>query len=63
MVLDEDRFLLRGLERRGDRELFLRGTSPFRLDVVNVDPGTTVSFRTMVDRLRNLDFSAVQTQP
>jgi len=63
MVLDEDRFLLRGLQRRGDRELFLRGTFPFRLDVVNVDPGTTVSFRTMVDRLRNLDFSAVQTQP
>jgi hypothetical protein len=63
MVLDEDRFLLRGLEHRGERELFLRGSLPFRLDVVNVDPGSTVSFRTMVDRLRNLDFSGVQTQP
>ena len=63
MVLDEDRFLLRGLEHRGDRELFLRGSLPFRLDVVNVDPGSTVSFRTMVDRLSNLDFSGVQTQP
>jgi hypothetical protein len=63
MVLEEDRFLLRGLEHRGDRELFLRGSSPLRLDVVNVDPGSTVSFRTMVDRLRNLDFSGVQTQP
>jgi hypothetical protein len=63
MVLDKDRFLLRGLEHRGDRELFLRGRFPFRLDVVNVAPGTTVSFRTMVDRLRNLDFSGVRTQP
>lgn len=63
MELDQDRFRLRGLEQRGDRELFLRGRYPLRLDVVNVAPGSTVSFRTMVERLRNLDFSQAQTQP
>lgn len=63
MELAQDRFQLRGLERRGDRELFLRGRYPLRLDVVNVAPGSTVSFRTMVARLRDLDFSRAQTQP
>jgi hypothetical protein len=63
MALSQDRFLLRGLERRGDRELFVKGRFPLRLDVVNVDPGMTVSFRTMVQRLRTLDVTTVTHQP
>jgi len=63
MELAQDRFQLRGLEHRGDRELFLRGRYPLRLDVVNVAPGSTVSFRTMVERLRDLDFSRAQSEP
>jgi hypothetical protein len=61
MDLDQDRFLLRGLEQRGDKELFLRGRAPFRIDVVNMQPGATVSFQTMLERLRNLDISAVRS--
>jgi hypothetical protein len=63
MALSEDHFLLRGLERRGDRELFVKGRFPLRLDVVNVDPGMTVSFRSMIQRLRTLDVTTVTTQP
>ncbi|HSN57171.1 MAG TPA: hypothetical protein VLT32_21060 [Candidatus Sulfomarinibacteraceae bacterium] len=63
MALSQDRFLLRGLERRGDRELFVKGRFPLRLDVVNVDPGMTVSFRTMIQRLGTLDVTTVTTQP
>jgi hypothetical protein len=61
MDLDQDRFLLRGLEQRGDKELFLRGRAPFRIDVVNMQPGATVSFQTMLERLRNLDINAVHS--
>jgi hypothetical protein len=57
-TLEHDVFRLRGLERRGDRELFLKGRLPFRIDVVNAEPGKTVSFRAMLDRLRALDFGA-----
>ncbi len=63
MALSQDHFLLRGLEQRGDRELFVKGRFPLRLDVVNVQPGMTVSFRTMVQRLRNLDVTTVTPQP
>ena len=63
MALAQDSFLLRGLERRGERELFLKGRLPFRIDVVNAQPGKAVSFRTMLDRLRTLDFSASTTAP
>ena len=63
MALAQDRFLLRGLERRGDRELFVKGRFPLRLDVVNVDPGMTVSFRTMIQRLRTLDVTTATTHP
>jgi hypothetical protein len=63
MALSQDHFLLRGLERRGDRELFVKGRFPLRLDVVNVQPGMTVSFRTMIQRLRTLDVTTVTTQP
>ena len=52
--LDRDVLLLRGLERRGDKELFLRGRLPFRIDVVNAQPGKTVSFQTMVGRLKSM---------
>ena len=62
MALSQDHFLLRGLERRGDRELFVKGRFPLRLDVVNVEPGMTVSFRTMIQRLRTLDVTTVTTQ-
>ncbi len=63
MSLSNDVFLLRGLERRGGQELLLKGRLPFRIDVVNADPGKTVSFRTMLDRFRSLDFSAATTGP
>ena len=48
---------MRGLERRGDRELFVKGRLPFPIDIVNAQPGRTVSFRAMRDRLGNVDFS------
>ncbi|MEX1312046.1 MAG: hypothetical protein AB1Z65_16625 [Candidatus Sulfomarinibacteraceae bacterium] len=63
MALSQDHFLLRGLERRGDRELFVKGRFPLRLDVVNVQPGMTVSFRTMIERLRALDVTTATPQP
>ena len=59
--LEDDVFILRGGARRGDRELFLKGKLPFRLDVVNVRPGQSVSFRTMLDRVSRLDLSAAST--
>jgi hypothetical protein len=62
MRLDKDVLLLRGLEHRGERELFLRGRLPFRIDVVNAQPGKTVSFQTMVGRLRSLDFGNARTE-
>ena len=58
-----DVFLLRGTESRGERELFLKGRLPFRIDIVNVKPGQTVSFRAMVDRVGSLDFSTATTGP
>jgi hypothetical protein len=64
MSLARDSFLLRGLESRGERELFLKGRLPFRIDVVNAQPGKAVSFRTMLDRLSTLDFGkSVSTPP
>ena len=63
MSLANDHFLLRGLERRGDQELFVKGRFPLRLDVVNVQPGMTVSFRNMIQRLRTLDVTTVTAQP
>ena len=64
MRLDKsDVFMLKGLEHRGDRELFLRGRLPLRIDVVNARPGKTVSFKTMMGRLRSLDFSGATTEP
>ncbi len=55
MRLRNDRFVLRGTERRGDRELFVKGRLPFRIDIVNVAPGQAVSFQTMLSRLQNLE--------
>ena len=57
MQLANDRFVLRGTERRGDRELFVKGRLPFRIDIVNVAPGQGVSFQTMLSRLRNLEIT------
>ena len=62
MRLDQDRLLLTGHERRGDKELFLRGRLPFRIDVVNALPGKTVSFQAMVDRLQRLDYGSARTE-
>ena len=56
VTLNNDVLLLKGLERRGDRELFLKGGFPFGIDIVNARPGQTVSFQTMVGRLKSLDF-------
>jgi hypothetical protein len=61
MRLEQDMFYLRGTEQRGDRELFLKGRFPFRIDVVNAEPGKTVSFSTMLDRLQSLEFSQATT--
>ncbi len=63
LSLENDVFLLRGLEHRGERELFLKGRLPLRIDVVNVQPGKTVSFRTMLERVRALDFATATTGP
>ena len=63
MTLDRDVFVVRGLERRRDRELFLKGRLPFPIDVVNAQPGRSVSFRTMLDRVRSLDVTAATTKP
>lgn len=59
--LDGDVLLLRGLEQRGDRELFLRGRWPLRLDIVNARPGVAMSFQSLLNRLRNLDLAVVTT--
>ncbi len=63
MVLDNDHFLLRGLARRGGEELFIKGRPPVRLDMVNVKPGRTVSFRTMMERLQNLEVTGKAPAP
>lgn len=55
MDLRNDRFLLRGTASRGDKELFVKGRLPFRIDIVNVAPGHAVSFQTMLERVKNLD--------
>ena len=62
MQLENDVFLLRGLEKRGARELFLKGRLPFPIDVVNAEPGKTLSFRTMLGRIQSLDFGAATTR-
>jgi hypothetical protein len=60
--LANDVFVMRGLEHRGDKELFVRGRLPFPIDVVNAQPGRTVSFRSMLDRLGATDFAGVTTK-
>ncbi len=57
MTLARDVLLMKGTEKRGNRELFLKGRFPFRLDVVNAGPGHPVSFSTMLRRVQNLDIS------
>ncbi len=61
--LKNDVLLLRGLEKRKDQELFLLGKRPFSIDIVNAQPGKTVSFLAMVRRLKNLDVGAAKTKP
>jgi hypothetical protein len=54
VLLEGDDFVLRGLERRGEKELFLKGRWPLRLDIVNAVPGTRVSYEAMTSRIGNL---------
>ena len=61
--LADDALLLRGLETRGDKELFMRGRLPFPIDIINAQPGRRVSFQAMLQRLQTLDFSAATTAP
>ncbi|MCG8459665.1 MAG: YdbH domain-containing protein, partial [Holophagales bacterium] len=61
VALADDVLLLRGLERRGERELFLKGRFPFGIDVVNARPGQTVSFQTMVERLKSIEPGSIRT--
>jgi hypothetical protein len=56
LQLVNDVFLMRGLEERGGKELFLKGALPFRIDIVNVKPGQTTSFRSMLERMKAVDF-------
>lgn len=61
--LGNDVLLLRGLEHSGGRELFLRGRPPFSIDVVNAQPGKTVSFLAMVRRLKSLNLGQARIEP
>jgi hypothetical protein len=64
MQLDNDVFLLRGTAgKRDGRELFVRGKLPFPINIVNAQPGKTVSFSSMVERLKSVDLSAAQSAP
>jgi hypothetical protein len=63
LSLADDVLLMRGLEKRGERELFLRGRLPFPIDIVNAQPGGAVSFQAMLQRFQTLDFSQVETKP
>lgn len=54
--------IIRGLEKRGDKALLLRGGLPLRIDIVNAHPNVDVSFSSMIDRLRNLGVSGVKPE-
>jgi hypothetical protein len=64
MKLENDVFVLRGTAgRKDERELFVRGRLPFPINIVNAQPGKTISFSSMMDRLRSVDFSAATSAP
>lgn len=64
MQLQADVFVLRGnAGRQGGRELFVRGRLPFPINIVNAQPGKTISFSSMVERVKSVDFSAASTAP
>ncbi|HNX20560.1 MAG TPA: hypothetical protein PKG80_09870, partial [Acidobacteriota bacterium] len=60
MRLADDLFELQGLERRGAKELFLKGRLPLPIDIVNGAPGRKISFRGMMDRLRAVDWGGAK---
>lgn len=60
--LANDSLLLRGLEKRGAKELFMSGRLPFPIDIVNAQPGRRVSFQAMLQRLETLDFGSATTE-
>jgi hypothetical protein len=62
MTLKDDVFVLRGLERRGEQELFVKGRLPFPINVVNAQPGAPISFQDMLERVKNLDVTAATVQ-
>lgn len=62
VTLQDDQMILRGLERSGDRELFVKGRLPFPINVVNAQPGVAVSFQDMVERLKSLDLGSVKVE-
>ena len=62
MSLKDDEFILRGLERHGGQELFVKGRLPFPINVVNMQPGAPISFQDMLERVRSLDVSAATIQ-
>ena len=64
MKLENDVFVLRGTAGSTEgRELFVRGRLPFPINIVNAQPGKTVSFSSMVERLKSVDFSAASSAP
>ncbi|HEX5042409.1 MAG TPA: hypothetical protein VFV75_05860 [Candidatus Polarisedimenticolaceae bacterium] len=64
MKLENDVFVLRGTAgSKEGRELFVRGRLPFPINIVNAQPGKTVSFSSMVERLHSVDFSAASSTP
>jgi hypothetical protein len=64
MKLANDVFVLRGTAgSKEGRELFVRGRLPFPINIVNAQPGKTVSFSSMVERLNSVDFSAASSTP
>ncbi|HET9299772.1 MAG TPA: hypothetical protein VFO11_07480, partial [Candidatus Polarisedimenticolaceae bacterium] len=64
MKLENDVFVLRGTAgTKEGRELFVRGRLPFPINIVNAQPGKTVSFSSMVERLKSVDFSTATSAP
>jgi hypothetical protein len=64
MELENDVFVLRGTAGiKEGRELFVRGRLPFPINIVNAQPGKTVSFSSMVERLKSVDFNAASSTP
>lgn len=62
VTMRDDQMTLRGLEKSGERELFVKGRLPFPINVINAQPGSAVSFQDMVERLKGLDLGRATVQ-